>query len=67
MVEIGMWVLNYLVIGIVIQMLLQGLSRVLESPKLTFKEGLGTVVVWPLAVILFTWFFVKGYLENREK
>lgn len=67
MVEVGMWVLNYLVIGIVVQVGLEVLTKWLDSPRLTFKEGIGTILVWPLAVLLFTWFFIRGVLENREK
>ena len=67
MVEVGMWVLNYLVIGIVVQIGLEVLTKWLDSPRLTFKEGMGTILGWPIAVLVFIWFFVKGLLENREK
>ena len=67
MVEVIRWGISYLMVGVIVQMSLQGLAKMLESPKLDIREGVTTILVWPLALLLFMWFFVKGYLENREK
>lgn len=67
MVEIMMWVANYLMIGVLVQLLIQGLAKLLESPKLDIKESVITIAVWPIAMAMFTWFFIKGILENRER
>lgn len=65
--EVIGWVLNYLVIGAVVQLLIQYLAKVLESPRLDVKESYVTILLWPIAVLLFTWFFVRGILGNREE
>ena len=67
MVEVIGWVLNYIVIGAVVQLLIQYLAKVLESPRLDVKESYVTILLWPIAVLIFTWFFVKGILGNREE
>ena len=56
-----------MMIGVLVQMILQGLANVLESPKLDVKEGIVTILVWPIALLVFMWFFIRGMLENREK
>lgn len=67
MVEVVQWVANYLMIGVLIQFVLQGLARVLDSPKLDVKESVVTILIWPVAVCLFTWFFVKGLGRKSDE
>lgn len=65
--EVVRWVVNYLVIGVIVQLGIQGLAKVIESPKLDVKESIGTMLVWPLSVLVFVWFFVRGLLRKREE
>jgi len=65
--EVVQWSITYMMIGVLVQMILQGLANMLESPKLDVKESIGTILVWPIALLVFMWFFVRGMLENREK
>ena len=67
MIEVIRWVANYLMVGVIVQLVIQGLARVLESPKLDIKESVITIAVWPMALAMFTWFFIKGVLGNREQ
>ena len=65
MVEVIRWVANYLMIGMIVQLLIQYLAKVLESPKLDIKESVVTILIWPIALAIFMWFFIKG-LGKRE-
>ena len=65
MVEVIRWVANYLMIGMAVQLLIQYLAKVLESPKLDVKESVVTILIWPIALAIFMWFFIKG-LGKRE-
>ena len=67
MVEVVQWSITYLMVGAIVQMVLQGLAGWLESPKLNVKESIGTIAVWPIAVIVFLAFFIRGILGNREE
>ena len=67
MIEVIRWVANYLMVGVVVQFVIQGLASLLESPKLDVKESVITIAVWPMALAMFTWFFIKGILGNRER
>ena len=66
MVEVIRWVANYLMIGMIVQLLIQYLAKVLESPKLDIKESVVTILIWPIALAIFMWFFIKGILGKRE-
>ena len=67
MIEVVRWVANYLMVGVVVQFVIQGLASLLESPKLDVKESVITIAVWPMALAMFIWFFIKGILANRER
>lgn len=67
MIEVIRWVANYLMVGVIVQFMIQGLASLLKSPKLDVKESVITIVVWPMALAMFTWFFIKGILTNRER
>lgn len=67
MVEVIQWSITYLMVGAIVQIILQGLAGWLESPKLNVKESIGTIAVWPIAVIVFLAFFIRGILGNREE
>lgn len=63
MIEVIRWVVNYLMAGVIVQFLLQGLAGVLESPKLDIKESIVTILVWPIALLIFGWYFVIGIFK----
>jgi len=65
--EVVQWSITYMMIGVLVQMILQGLANMLESPKLDVKEGIVTILVWPIALLVFMWFFIRGMLGNREE
>ena len=67
MVEVIQWVITYVMIGALVHLGLQSMMGWLETPKLELRESVGTMLLWPIAVLVFVWFFVKGLLENREK
>jgi hypothetical protein len=67
MVEVVQWGITYLMIGALVQMVFQGLANVLDSPRLNTREGMVTMLVWPIALIVFMLHFVKGLLGNRKK
>lgn len=67
MVEVVRMVATYLMVGVLVQMLLQGLAKFLESPTMSTRESVTTVLTWPIALLIFMWYFVKGFLRDKEE
>lgn len=57
-------IITYLFIGVTFNLVLDLLNGYLESEnRLNFKEKVIATLIWPIALIIFTYHFVKGLIR----
>lgn len=57
-------IITYLFIGVTFNLVLDLLTGYLESEnRLNFKEKVIATLIWPIALIIFTYHFVKGLIR----
>tara|TARA_R110000796_G_scaffold202160_4_gene318492 strand:+ start:143 stop:334 length:192 start_codon:yes stop_codon:yes gene_type:complete len=60
MYEVMRIVLGYLILGIVFEVVMGKLVTVMEIDRLTNGERIGTVLLWPMYLVIFLVMFING-------
>lgn len=60
-------IITYLMIGVAFNFILDVLSNLLDSDnKLKSKEKILVTLIWPLALLIFAYHFIKTYTNDPD-